>query len=186
MHVTKGHCLLVKRLLSRYEQYCACWGERGLRKTFFMPLLFGFPPKMTANIKPVGIDDENLNGPVFQAVLLCKTLFKKKGMIHTTVCVLTLYTFTRPWVCLLYGIQQACWGVMIWRETSCVFCLLLSVCKCQSDQSGTERSWQKHQKITGSSLQTCYVVFFLYTVHTERSHKMNRPDRHAGSIIVFV
>ncbi len=37
-----------------------------------MPLLLGFPPKLTTDIEAVGTDDEDLRGPVFLAVLLCK------------------------------------------------------------------------------------------------------------------
>lgn len=69
---------------------------------------------------------------------------------------------------------------MLYRETSCALCLLLSVFVCVNlpkvALKGPDRS-------IGSSLQTCFQVFFCNCIHTELLHKMNRPKSYARSII---
>lgn len=45
-----------------YEQYCAIGKQC---RNIFMPLLLGFPLKMTADIKAFGTNDEDLGGDLF-------------------------------------------------------------------------------------------------------------------------
>lgn len=99
-------------------------------------------------------------GPVFLAMLLCKILLEKRED-SAVLCSHTQRAIIWPLAVFCVAFNS-CAEVWWYKERQAVLCVCTypSLCMCWSDRRDTERSWQEHQEMTGSS---CFQAFCSYT-----------------------